>query len=491
MLGQGIEERRELCDIGGFENVRFLRTGTAHLNVVPDGAGIHGGLLQDTADVLPDHAPVDLRSADAVEEDLSFGRQTEGQQQLHKRTFAAARAADDGDLLPRQDVHADVLHGGLRRALIAEGHMVEGDFAPERVLRAFGCLLHPCSVENFADAVRRDLGVRQHDHREAAHQNAVGDKCQILDDSKDIAAGDGVAACLHAPAADPYDRHARKIHKQHGRRTQKSHLHVGVDDVLGHDVRRVGDLLLQACFLIKCADDADAVQALAHDVVLNVDVLVGRFVQGADPFADGPDDQKDRRDEQQQDQAHHHVLAQRQNDAAEKQHRDRNETAGDHRRDPGDRSDIVSRPGQERGSADGVEFLERHIVDEGKHVRSQVGVEARDHIAADLPPGQKRGKASRRNGQHPRAAAHDIRKVRLPDAVIQNVVHDRRQQQIAHRRRRDQQHRQRNAPAVRLQIRQDILHEWLSFLSVVHFPEDSLDFHYSMANKRSQVSFLF
>ena len=152
---------------------------------------------------------------------------------------------------------------------------------------------------------------------------------------------------------------------------------------------------------------------------------------------------------------------------------------------------IVGRPGQERGSADGVEFLERHIVDEGKHVRAQVGVEARDHVTADLPPGQKRGKASRRNGQHPRAAAHDIRKVRLPDAVIQNVVHDRRQQQIAHRRRRDQQHRQRNAPAVRLQIRQDILHEWLSFLSVVHFPEDSPDFYYSMANKRSQVSFLF
>ena len=121
--------------------------------------------------------------------------------------------------------------------------MVEGDFAPERVLRAFGCLLHPCSVENFADAVRRDLCVRQHDHGKAAHQNAVGDKRQILDDGKDIAAGDGVAACLHTPAAEPYDRHARKIHEQHGCRTQKSHLHIGIDDVLGHDVCGVGDLL--------------------------------------------------------------------------------------------------------------------------------------------------------------------------------------------------------------------------------------------------------
>ena len=367
-------------------------------------------------------------------------------------------------------MHADVLHGGLRRALVAEGHVVEGDLASERMLRPLGRLLHALGMEDLADAVRRDLGVRQHDHGEAAHQNAVGDKRQILNNRKDIAAGEGMAARLHAPAAEPQNRHARKIHEQHGCRTQKAHLHVGVDDVLGHDMRGVGDLLLQACFLIKCADDADAVQALAHDVVLNVDVLVGRFVQGADAPADGPDDQEDRRDEQQENEAHHHVLAQRQNDAAEKQHGDRDETAGNHRRDPGDRADVVGRPRQERSRADGVEFLKRHVVDEGKYVRAQIGVEARDHVAADLPPGQKRGQARRRDHQHPYAAAHDIRKVRLPDAVIQNIVHDRRQQQIAHRRRRDQQHRQRNAPAVRLQIGQNFLHEWLSFLSVGQIP---------------------
>ena len=219
--------------------------------------------------------------------------------------------------------------------------MVEGNFAAERVLRALGCLLHPCSVENFADAVRRDLGVRQHDHREAAHQNAVGDKRQILDDGEDIAAGDGVAARLHAPAAEPYDRHACEIHKQHGRRAQKSHLHVGIDDVLGNDVCGVGDILLQTRFLIKCADNADAVQTFAHDVVLDIDVLIRCFVQRADALADGPDDQENRRDEQQQDQAHRHVLAQRQNDTAEKQHRNRNEAAGDHRCDPGDGADVV------------------------------------------------------------------------------------------------------------------------------------------------------
>ena len=231
-------------------------------------------------------------------------------------------------------MHADVLHGGLRRALIAEGHVIEGDLAAEGVLRALGGLLHACGLEDLADAAGRDSGVRQHDDSKAAHQHAVGHEREILDDGEDIAAGDGMTARLHAPAAEPQDRHARKIHQQHGCRAQKAHLHVGVDDVLGHDVGSVGDLLLQARFLIECADDADAVQPLAHDVVLDVDVLVGGLVQGPDALADGPDDQEDRRDEQQQDQAHRHILAQRKDDAAEKQHGDRDETAGDHRRDP-------------------------------------------------------------------------------------------------------------------------------------------------------------
>ena len=336
--------------------------------------------------------------------------------------------------------------------------MVEGNFAAERVLRALGCLLHSCGVKDLADAISRDLCVRQHDHGKAAHQNAVGDKRQILDDGEDIAAGDGVAARLHAPAAEPYDRHACEIHKQHGRRAQKSHLHVGIDDVLGHDVCGVGDLLLQTRFLIKCADNADAVQTFAHDVVLDIDVLIRCFVQRADALADGPDDQENRRDEQQQDQAHRHVLAQRKDDAAEKQHGDCNETAGDHRRDPRDRADVVGRPGQQRSRADGVELLKGHVVDEGKHVRAQIGVEARDHVAADLPPRQQRGQARRRDGQHPHAAAHDIRIVRLPDAVIQNVVHDRRQQQITHGRKGDQHHCQSRLPTVRPQIGQDIFH---------------------------------
>ena len=125
-------------------------------------------------------------------------------------------------------------------------------------------------------------------------------------------------------------------------------------------------------------------QALAHDVVLNVDVLVGRFVQGADALADGPDDQKDRRDEQQQDQAHHHVLAQRQNDAAEKQHGDRNETAGDHRRDPRDRADVIGRPGQQRSRA-------------GADPNSRTGPQAKRHLA-QLLDGKKHQQAQRVGG---------------------------------------------------------------------------------------------
>ena len=81
-LGQGTQEGRELRNVGGFEDVRFFRAGAAHLDVVPDGTGIDGGLLQDAADVFADDAAVDPGRLYAVEEDLPLGRQAEGQQPL-------------------------------------------------------------------------------------------------------------------------------------------------------------------------------------------------------------------------------------------------------------------------------------------------------------------------------------------------------------------------------------------------------------------------
>ena len=340
-VGKRRDEIAQLRDLCRRQNFRIRCAGPAHFNIVADGAGIDGRFLQHAADIPADGLAAHRIGAHAVKIHAPGRGAAETKQHLHKRTLTAARAADDGDLLPRLDGKRDIGDGALIRAFIAERDVIEPDAAGKRHILFFLHIRHAPGFKNLADAAGGDSGCGQHHNGEACHQNAVGDQRHILNEREDIAARDVGHARLHPKAADIHHQQHRDVQNEHRQRTDKAAADVGVDDIFGHDVRGVRDFLLLLRLLIERADDADAVQALAHDIVLNIDIFVGFTVQRVDGFANGQDNEEHQRHKRQQDQRQHHVLAHRQHHAAYHQHGDGDEAARDDGGHPGHGADIM------------------------------------------------------------------------------------------------------------------------------------------------------
>lgn len=129
----------------------------------------------------------------------------------------------------------------------------------------------------------------------------------------------------------------------------RPHGHVGADDVLRHDMRGVRNAAVLALFRVERADDADAAQAFAQQGVLHVDVVVGLAPQRQHALAQQHDDERQQRDKGQQHEREHDILAHGQHHAAEKQHRDRCDRAGEHGGDPRDGVDVVRGARDKRG----------------------------------------------------------------------------------------------------------------------------------------------
>ena len=67
-------------------------------------------------------------------------------------------------------------------------------------------------------------------------------------------------------------------------------------------MRGICDLILQVLLFIERADDADAMQPLAHNVVLDINIFVGFPVQRVDGFTDGQHNHEHQRHKRQQNE---------------------------------------------------------------------------------------------------------------------------------------------------------------------------------------------
>ena len=370
---------------------------------------------------------------------------------MHQRALAAAGAADDGDALPRQNVQGDVADG-IRRAAVGKADVLQLDLAVQLGRFAGHGIAHALRAEHLMDAPGGDLCARIHDDGERGHDNAVHDHGDILDDGENVARAHAADAVDHAPAAEIDDEQGGDVQKQRGKRREQAHGHVGADDVLRHDMRGVRNAAVLALFRVERADDADAAQALAQQGVLHVDVVVGLAPQRQHALAQQHDDERQQRDKGQQHERKHDVLAHGQYHAAEEQHWDRCDRAGEHGGDPRHGVDIMRGARDKRGRAERAEFLKRERVDLAEHVRAQVGAEAGDDLGRQPRPAENAGEADGRNGQHLQAAHGDGRKIARGDAAVQNGGHPRRQQQIAQRRQRNEHRRGEQLPEIWLQI---------------------------------------
>ena len=116
----------------------------------------------------------------------------------------------------------------------------------------------------------------------------------------------------------------------------------------------------------------------------------------------------------------------------------------------------------QRGRAELPEFLKGKRVDFFENVCPQVAAEIRDHLRGGLGAEQDAAEADRRDRQHDQAGAQDKGEVPGAHAAIEDVGHQRGQQQVAQRRHRYHQRGERQLAAVRFEIFDDPFHFFLS-----------------------------
>ena len=86
---------------------------TAVADVVGDGPLKEPRVLQHHAEEAAQVVAVKLADVVPVDEDAPAAHVVESHQELDHGALARARGADDGDLLPRQDVRAEIVDDDL------------------------------------------------------------------------------------------------------------------------------------------------------------------------------------------------------------------------------------------------------------------------------------------------------------------------------------------------------------------------------------------
>ena len=141
--------------------------------------------------MLSDRTGVDVVQVVLVVEHRALLRLFKPQQQPHQRGLAAARAPDDGHVLPRLDVQVQVIEHIGRVFIVAEGDVTHFDVSAD-VLN--GQLLHG----HLRLGLQNRLGHFQHG-ADGRHGN--GDACQRGERAHDPPVGGGkgvVLALAHA-----------------------------------------------------------------------------------------------------------------------------------------------------------------------------------------------------------------------------------------------------------------------------------------------------
>ena len=114
--------------LGGLDDLRIGRAGSAIRDVLADGAVEQPGVLEHHAEVAPEILSCDVAGIDAIERDSTLVDVIEPHQQIHDGGLAGTSRTDDRHRLARLDTDVHVIDEGLV-GQVAERHVVEHDLA--------------------------------------------------------------------------------------------------------------------------------------------------------------------------------------------------------------------------------------------------------------------------------------------------------------------------------------------------------------------------
>ena len=284
------------------------------------------------------------------------GHVVEARDEVDERGLAAARAADDGRRLARLDDERDVAQDRVLGARVAELDVAELEAADgrrgrERLVRVLDRGLRP---EDLLDPPRRDDGPRDHHEHEDGHHHREQDLHDVLQERDQVA--DRHLAAVDPDAAEPQDRDRRQVEDRHQQRDHHREHPVDPERGRGQVAVRDVEALLLVLRADERADDADAAERLAGDLVDAVDLDLHRLEERQRPGHERADDEGHDRQDHDQDARQRDVLAERHDDPADRQDRGDDHHVQAQQDDHLDLLDVVRVAGDERRRPEPVEL---------------------------------------------------------------------------------------------------------------------------------------
>ena len=178
---------------------------------------------------------------------------------------------------PGSGTERDRVEDRVLGARVAELDVVELDDAaraPAIAIGSSGSTRVASVSRTCLDPLGRRRGARDHHEHDRGHEDREQDLHDVGEERGQVA--DRQVAVVHLDAAEPHDRDRRQVEDQHDRREHQG-------EQPGDPEGRVGQVpvgLVEAALLVlgpdEGADDPDAAEGLAHDLVDPVDLDLDR-----------------------------------------------------------------------------------------------------------------------------------------------------------------------------------------------------------------------
>ena len=193
--------------------------------------------------------------------------------------------------------------------------------------------------EDLLEAVGGDLGAWQERHEHDGDENGEEDLHHVVEEGREVA--DLHLAVADAQTAEPHDAQGGEIHNDRDRGEEQGEEVADAQGRVGELVVGAGEDLAALLLTDEGADDAYALDLLAHDEVDAVDTVLHGAEARQEPAGEDADDGQQQGDEHEQQGGQGHVHAQGHDGAAHKHDRCHEHHGRDHEDDHLDLLDVV------------------------------------------------------------------------------------------------------------------------------------------------------
>ena len=263
-VGHAVDELVGAGRAAGLDALLLGGARVAPAQVVEDGAGEEGVLLQHDCDLIPQRLHVVVPDVYAAHAHGALVDVVEAADEVHEAALAGAGAADDAYRLAGLDVQVDVGEDGLAAAvLIGEADVVEVYAAVGDLGNGLGGVAQVgLLIEHLADTADAGHGHAYHDYDHGEHHEAHEQAHDIAEKTGEVAGGH--VAGHYVVGAEPGDHDDAEVDGDHHRGVVEGEQALGLDEHLVERLGGLGELAALVVLTHEGLDHADGGDVLLH-----------------------------------------------------------------------------------------------------------------------------------------------------------------------------------------------------------------------------------